>query len=70
MSRSQPNIWRKIQKIGDDISSASLAFLMYDCTYIAIVESFMCPYLAILFVCVFFSNLVMFAKVISSLDLP
>ena len=28
--RSQPKIWRKIQKIGGDISPASPAFWMYD----------------------------------------
>ena len=29
MSHSQPKIWRKIKKIGSDISPASLAFRMY-----------------------------------------
>ena len=29
MSRSQPKIWQKIQKIGGDISPASLAFRKY-----------------------------------------
>ena len=43
MSHSQPKIWRKIKKIGGDISPASLAFWMYGShlTYLSIVCLFL-----------------------------